>query len=648
MFRLFAAMVLLAGFGVAGPWSVADSFRLRKIAEPTPSPDGQRVAWTETWAEMDGEKSEWRTQVVIAAADGSARRALTRSDKSAGALQFCSGGEFLYFLAERNGGKNLFRIPLDGGEAEQLTEWSGAIGSYAVSPDGKLVALAAAEKDEDFEKRKKAKDDWRVVNEKPRNHSLWLLTLDGKMPEKPKRLLAAGEHVSGLAWSPDSKVVAIERRPRPEADFARLSDIVAVTVATGEPSVIAASSATESDPHYSPDGRFLAYLEHPGARVDGVRDRLRDLRTGETRLLAPTADQQPNIVDWSADSHALLFTEGSGTSLTLSRLPVDAPPAGVFTPERGTMSGVRLSANGRLAAFAHESPDQPAEAFALAMPGGTPVRVSAANRELELPAAPRVETIRWKSKDGMEVEGLLAYPMGVAAGTKAPLVLLIHGGPSGVWAQTYAGNPGRYPIALFASRGYAVLMPNPRGSSAYGLRFRQKVVQDWGGRDFEDLMAGVDHAIAIGVADPERLAVMGWSYGGYMTAWTVTQTKRFKAAAMGAAITDHVSMYGTQDIPSVYEDYFGGPPWQYRDVYARSSPIQFVERVVTPMLILHGEDDHRVPVTQGYEFRRALERRGVPVRMVTYPRQGHTVTEPKLQKHVMEEHAAWAEKYLGE
>jgi dipeptidyl aminopeptidase/acylaminoacyl peptidase len=309
-------------------------------------------------------------------------------------------------------------------------------------------------------------------------------------------------------------------------------------------------------------------------------------------------------------------------------------------------AGARLGAGGKLVAFARESPDQPAEAYAMAPGSGMPVRLSAANTGLSLPAAPRVETVRWKAKDGLEIEGLLVHPVKREPGAKVPLVLVIHGGPSGVWRQTYSGNAGPYPVALFASRGYAVLMPNPRGSSVYGRDFRQQAVQDWRGRDFGDLMSGVDHVIASGLADPERLAVMGWSYGGYMTAWTVTQTTRFKAAAMGAAITDNVSMCGTQDIPSVFQDYFGGPPWEHRDLYARSSPINFVDRVKTPMLILHGEEDQRVPVTQGYEYRRALDRRGVPVRMVVYPRQGHGVTEPKLQKHVMEEHAAWLENYL--
>ena len=278
---------------------------------------------------------------------------------------------------------------------------------------------------------------------------------------------------------------------------------------------------------------------------------------------------------------------------------------------------------------------------------GRPTRVSTANTSLVKPPLGATELVRWKGKDGLEIEGLLTLPVHSPAGSRVPLILNIHGGPSGVFSEAFIGAPGLYPIAAFAAKGYAVLRPNPRGSTGYGTPFRQRVVRDWGGLDFQDLMAGVDSLIARGIADPERLAVMGWSYGGYMTAWTVTQTARFKAAAVGAGITNHVSMYGTQDIPTVYEDYFGGLPWTAADVYARSSPINFVHRVKTPTLLLHGENDNRVPPTQAHEFYRAIKRQGVETRMVVYPRQPHGPTEPKFQQHIMEEHLAWVEKHLS-
>jgi len=305
-----------------------------------------------------------------------------------------------------------------------------------------------------------------------------------------------------------------------------------------------------------------------------------------TRELPETRDGRANVLDWLPDSKAFLYTEQRGVRQVIHRMPIDGPGQELFSPRRGTFLAGRLNANGTRAGLAMQTPEEPPEAYVLEL-GGQAVRVSEANTKLALPPLGKTEVVRWKSKDGLSIEGLLTYPVNYQAGKRVPLILNIHGGPSGVFAETFLGAPTLYPLATFAAKGYAVLRPNPRGSSGYGTPFREQVIQDWGGRDFEDIMTGVDHVIGMGVADPGKLAVMGWSYGGYMTAWTVTQTTRFRAAAVGAGITNHVSMYGTQDIPSVYEDYFGGAPWDVPEVYAKSSPIQFARNIQTPTLLLH-------------------------------------------------------------
>jgi dipeptidyl aminopeptidase/acylaminoacyl peptidase len=253
--------------------------------------------------------------------------------------------------------------------------------------------------------------------------------------------------------------------------------------------------------------------------------------------------------------------------------------------------------------------------------------------------------IRWKGKDGVDVEGLLTYPVNYQAGKKVPLILVIHGGPAGNFNESFIGT-GLYPIAAFANKGYAVLRANIRGSVGYGQKFRSSNFTDWGGGDYQDLMTGVDSVIARGVADPNRLAVMGWSYGGYMTSWVITQTNRFKCAAIGAGLTNLVSMWGTNDIPSVMDEYFGGSPWDAAQAYAKSSPLNFVKNVKTPTLILHGEVDPRVPVSQGYEMYHSLKRLGVETKMVVYPRTEHGPKEPKFVLDILERHLAWAESHL--
>lgn len=629
----------------AAEWSPALSMKLKTVAGVVPSPDGKSVIWLETRAVIETEKSEMLTQVMFARIDGSGRRQLTQGDKGASAAEWAPDGKSIFFASERSGKKNFYRLPVEGGEAEKLTDWKGALGSYKVSPDGKQLAFTAAEEDKDLEKRRKEKLDFRMVGAKPPRQNLWVMALDAAGAE-PKPLLKGDFHVSAFDWSPDGKFVAVDRRTTSEPNESYSADVVEVEVATGAVKTVAATSMYESEPVYSPDGRYIAMQRRQKrSSHDAERVTLFTRATGDLRDLAATPNDNPSVAGWAPDSKSLIVFEPKGTRSAVYRLPVDGPLENVFAPKLGVIAGVRMNDAGTHVGFPAQSLDKPVEAFVMAL-GGAPVQVSAANAGLDLPAVAKSEVITWKGKDGLPIEGILTYPADYQAGKKAPLILNIHGGPSGVFSESFIGAGGLYPIATFAAKGFAVLRPNPRGSTAYGAAFRNRVDQDWGGLDYHDIQLGVDRVIAMGVADAERMCVMGWSYGGYMTAWTVTQTSRFKCAAVGAGITNHVSMYGTQDIPAVYEDYFGGPPWEQLAVYQKSSPMNYIQNVKTPTLILHGENDPRVPPTQGYEFRRALERRSVPVKMVVYPRTQHGPNEPKFTQNIMEQHLEWAQTYL--
>jgi dipeptidyl aminopeptidase/acylaminoacyl peptidase len=262
------------------------------------------------------------------------------------------------------------------------------------------------------------------------------------------------------------------------------------------------------------------------------------------------------------------------------------------------------------------------------------------------PALGRTEVLRWKAPDGLDVEGLLTYPAGYAAGARVPMLVIVHGGPTGVFTQSFIGTPGPYPIAAFASQGYAVLRVNPRGSSGYGRKFRYANYRDWGGGDYRDIQSGVDHVIRMGVADANRLGIMGWSYGGFMTSWVITQTKRYLAASVGAGVTNLMSFTGTADIPAFIPDYFGGEYWDVFDRWREHSAMFNIKGVSTPTLIQHGEEDVRVPIGQGYELYNALSRQNVPVRMVVYPRQPHGIQEPKLMKDAMERNLEWFDRWI--
>ncbi len=631
-------------------WTPELSMKVKTVSAPVPSPDGRLAVWTQTQPVMDGEKSEMLTHVFLARADGSGRVQLTRGEKSANAPAFSPDSAWVFFASDRSGKRNLYRIAVDGGEAEQVTNWTGTIGTFSISPDGRWLAFTGREPDTAEETLKRQKLDLRVVDENPKDFSLWLVPVEPDVHGKRTVKKAAGGqyHIGAFDWSPDSRKIAYETRPTPDADDGRKSDILEVEVETGRTRALAATGAPESQPRYSPDGRWLVYVRgtETARRIDGSRIALVSTADLKSRELPVTPDESPAIAGWAKDR--ILFSEPHGTHSVLYAMPVDGPPAVVFQPQRGTFGmGVSLNRGGTRAGIAMQATDEAVEAYVLDPASPKPVRVSAANTDLPKQPIGETRVIRWKAKDGKEIEGLLTLPVNYDSSKKYPLILNIHGGPAGAFGETFVGSAGLYPIAAFAARGWAVLRANPRGSSGYGLSFRSANVNDWGGGDYQDLMAGVDHVIEMGVADPNRLAVMGWSYGGYMTNWVITQTSRFKAAAAGAGLSNLISMWGTNDIPSTLDDYFEGTWYEQPERYVRMSPLAHVDQVTTPTLILHGEADIRVPTTQGYEMYSAIKRKGVPCEMVVYPRQPHGPTEPKFILDIMQRHIDWVAKYLG-
>ena len=411
---------------------------------------------------------------------------------------------------------------------------------------------------------------------------------------------------------------------------------------------IATTGAAETQPFYSPDGKQIAFAvsDNPPSWSFAATINIVPAGGGKPRKVGSTPDSNPTLIGWSSDGKTIYFSEIWGT---LSRLyAIDVPSGSITEVSKGnrTLSPPSLNWTKTMFGFRLEGLDSPPEAFVSKATAFAPVQVSDANAALPKLPLGKTELVHWKSSDGTEIEGFLTYPVDYRPGTHVPLLLVIHGGPSGVHLQSflpYAGSA--YPLAAFASRGYAILRPNPRGSSGYGKEFRasRKI---WGDADFQDLMTGVDDVISMGVADPDRLGVMGWSYGGFMTAWTITHTHRFKAASMGAAITNQVDNGGDSDLPGSTVDYFGTLQDQ-QDAYIEHSPIFHTKGVSTPLLIQHGANDRTVPISEAYEMYRALKGQGVATRMMVLPRSGHGIGEPKLVLQVFEENVNWFDKYLN-
>lgn len=633
-------------------WTPEQEMKVKAVGAVRVSPDAKKVAYTVNAPVMTPEKSEFVSQIWVANVDGSDAVQLTYAEKSSDNPQWSPDGRMIAFTSSRSGKSNLYVLRLIGGEAEQLTDVKSGVGNFSWSPDGARIAFVMREAPtDDEEKGNKGKDDWRWIDENVKLSRLNVINLqkDANGKREPRPLGGSVNVESDFKWSPDGKTIVFTRTKMPKADYWTSADLLALDVATGNVKTLAATNAAESEPSYSPDGKWISFsISGDPPRWAGYRRiAIIPAEGGTPRLLAETFDAQPAVIDWSPDGKRVYFSETRGTRSRIAAVDVTTGAISEINSGNEVLGGVSLNRSRNTFGFTLQSPDKAPEAFVSSAGSFAPVQVSRVNADLPKLLIGKTEIVKWKSADGLDVEGLLTYPVDYKAGTKVPLLLVIHGGPAGVFTQSFlAGSRGVYPVASFASKGFAVLRVNPRGSSGYGQKFRFANIKDWGGGDYQDLMTGVDEVVRMGVADPERLGVMGWSYGGFMTSWVITQTHRFKAASVGAAVTNLMSFIGTADIPSFIPDYFGGQPWENLEIYRTHSAMFNAKGVKTPTLIQHGEADERVPISQGYEFYNALKVQNVPVRMIVLPRMPHGPNEPKMVLKSKQTNLEWFEKYL--
>jgi len=446
-----------------------------------------------------------------------------------------------------------------------------------------------------------------------------------------------------LSWSADNTHVTFTAGVTPLLRDGR-RDIFIADTRSKTVEKISSNFGPDSAPRYAPNGSAIVYLSEPITAppiADGTPRGtvgqshiiLYDVATKQahdvTGSLAvdPTAPSwAATTLHWSADASQLLFTAGTRAYVEAYAFDIATGKATQLTRGRTLQVG-SFSADGSRAAFVMDAPASPPEVCTADASFATPRCLTDLNPQTRGFAMGDTEVVTWKSSDGLEVEGILLKPVGFDPDKRYPLLVVAHGGPAGAHLNNFRVG-GLEGGQLWAGQGWAVFYPNPRGSTNYGEKFLRANIADWGGGDFKDVMTGVDALIARGVADKDKLALIGWSYGGYMTAWAITQTNRFKAAMVGAGLTNLWSMYGTNDIPSVLIGYFGGiANKETLPLYTNRSAMTYVDNVTTPTLILHGASDLRVPVGQAMELYRGLKDRGKPTELVFYPREGHGFTE---------------------
>lgn len=642
-------------------WSPKAIMSTKVISDVQLSPDNESVLFVATESKMTGESGVALSRIYKNSTLDGVAVPFSTEEASSFQPRWSPDGQWIAFISNRNGARNLYVIHSSGGEARPLTKSGKDVQTFAWSPDGSRIAFVMSDEAEGEKNRKKTSLAYTYDVQTTVNR-LWVIEVHSPCAKAAaltgddfcvKNGGDFGTSNVEFDWSPDSQQIVFAYAPTAGLEHSHLEGSIAtVNISTGSIMPWEKNARFEALPRYSPDGEWIAYVSDDSAEKYSINRQLaiRAANGSQHRLLAPTPNHGPllmgpSFLGWSHDGYYLVFFEPKGTKFHICLVPFDGNPVkeletgGLFFKEPA------LSYDRTMLGFVVQAPGEPPEACVANLHDFEPNQVSSVNTSLL--SYPKIdsEAITWKSADGMNIEGLLTYPIGYQEGRQYPLLLVIHGGPMGFFDETFLGTPNPYPLAAFAQAGFIIFRPNPRGSTGYGESFRTANYRDWGGMDFVDIIAGVDALVARGLADEERMGVMGWSYGGYMTARAITQTTRFKAASMGAGLSNLVSMNGTTDLYSFLTDYLGSFT-AGSGLYEDRSPIYSVHNIFTPCLIQHGVADKRVPVAQSYEFYQALKREGKTAQLILYPGMEHRLADPKMQLDAMESNLAWFEKWL--
>jgi dipeptidyl aminopeptidase/acylaminoacyl peptidase len=680
------------------PMTAEDLWAFRRVSDPQVSPDGGRIVFVVT--EYDVEANAGNADLYVVDAAGGAPRRLTRAEGSDVHPRWSPDGRSLYFLAARDGveAPQVCRLPLEGGDPEVLTDYPAGVGGFVLSPDGRRLAITTEvypdcddlactrrrmEEREASGVRAVLTDTipfrvWNTVREGRVSH-LFVQSVDGT---EPARDLTPGNFdcppidlgsSHDVAFSPDGAKLAYTLNAQPGVSWNTNNDVWEVPLATGGVvRRVSSGPGGDAGPAYSPDGRWLAWLsmERPGFEADRHRILIEERATGEVRELAGDLDRSAQELTWAVDSTVLYFVAADRGRETVFRV---APAGGEATPVTlgGSYRSVSATRDGKLVAIreTHTTPPEVVTIDPTVDPRRTATQVSSVESSgctertyaidpacgvtpldrlnedlLARIAMPQAEAFWFDGAGGDRVHGWLFRPAGLRPGRKVPAVFVIHGGPQGAFDE---GFHFRWNLQLIASPGYVVVAINFHGSVGFGQAFTDAVSRDWGGAPYEDILKGVDHVVAnYPEVDGNRLAAIGASYGGFMVNWILGHTDRFRCLVSHAGVSELWSKYGATDELWFPEWEFGGPPWEVPAEYDRWSPVRYADRFATPTLVSHGELDYRVSYVQALAMFTALQRRGVPSRLLLFPDEDHFVRKPKNALLFWDTVFGWLRTYL--
>jgi dipeptidyl aminopeptidase/acylaminoacyl peptidase len=625
---------------------------LKRAGSPTISPAGDLVAYTIREANWD--ENNYHTEVWLAdAKTGQTRQLTNNSKKSSTSPQWSPDGKLLAFATDRDEKRQIYVIDPHGGEARKLTSAEEGVGSFLWAPDGKSIAYTSTDPKTDADKeREKTYGDYDVVGEGYRMSHLWVFDV---ATSKSRRLTSGAFTVGSFSWSPDGTRIAFDHRINGANASGGTADISIVTVADGSVRPLVTQDGPDTEPVWSPDGSHIAFQTTMAKQFFYyANDLIAEIPAsgGTIQPLTSAFDEDASIVRWTPAG--LYFTGLSHVWSSLYRLdPTTRTITKCAPPTDSAVGAFTITADGRTTAFAGSDMSSMSEVYLSAIPDSgklTPRKLTNLTAQAAGWARGGLEVITWKSQDGTSIEGVLHKPVGYEAGRQYPLLVVIHGGPTGVSRPTLLSSTSIYPIDIWASKGALVLEPNYRGSAGYGEQFRSLNVRNLGVGDAWDVLSGIDYVIKQGMADPNRVGTMGWSQGGYISAFLTTHdSARFKAVSVGAGISDWMTYYVNTDITPFTRQYLKATPWEDAEIYAKTSPITYVKGAKAPTLIQHGATDQRVPPPNAYELYRALQDEGVPSRLIVYKGfegVGHGPSKPKSSRAVMQHNLDWFDKYI--
>jgi dipeptidyl aminopeptidase/acylaminoacyl peptidase len=662
---LLGAALAVPAPRLAAQVSVDDLMRLRSVNDVRISPDGSQVVYSVSTPSLETAAHEAILYRIPAA--GGAPVRLTYHTRIFNkplpnpSLRWSPDGSLISFVAYVDSVPQVMAMAAAGGEPWAITSMKEGVARYQWSPDSKQIAFLAADPPPAEEERRKKEKSYVIhVDRDVRRTRIWVQDVAGGAPRavSPADVTALDMH-----WSPDGKNLVYGASNDAGFNAPYDSAVYEIPAAGGAPRVIVQRPGTNRAPQYSPDGRLIAFVSsggHPGM-INALDLHVVPADGGAVpRGLTTAREMWINTFTWAPDGRSILLipdeqTNDSGEHMfeqAVHRVWLDGNRIELVTPGRTANFSLSMSNDGRRIAYRSVASRAMGDVFVMDLPQNHATKLTDINPELHTMKLGDLEPVSWKSFDGKTIWGLLLTPPGYQPGKRIPMVVYCHGGPIG--GYTYgifpqfahiAGQVDPYPVEAMASAGMAILFPMPRGGSGYGMEGFRAIIKRWGEDDYKDIMAGVDAMITQGVADPDRLGVMGASYGGYMTDWIVTQTTRFKAASTGASVSDLINLYYLSDAGDFIVEYYGYP-WEDAASLIQHSAISHVRNVSTPLLIQHGENDFRVPLSQAQEFYKALKTLHKTVEFDIYPRGGHVNFEPPLEREYMLRNLEWFQRWL--